>query len=135
MHHGFYPTPDFKDHKAAQLLMIDRALEWAFGEGKGDSEKDQGMLKKAFSHIRTIIDVGCGVGGSSRHIIKRHAANGTTGVGISLSPYQVARANQFTTAENLTSALHYNVADATDMPFSEKSFDLGNYRYSNVRQL
>ena len=57
MHHGYYPTPDYKDHKLAQIDMIDRTLDWAYCEEKPAP--------------KSIVDVGCGVGGSSRHIVKK----------------------------------------------------------------
>lgn len=68
MHHGYYPTPDYSDHLQAQVDMIDRAVDWAYGED----------LKSA--NPKTVVDVGCGVGGSSRHILKRfsmQSGNGT----------------------------------------------------------
>lgn len=53
MHHGYYPSADFKDHKAAQLAMIDNSLAWAYG-------KDE--LKRALGNANSMVDVGCGVG-------------------------------------------------------------------------
>lgn len=111
MHHGYYPTKDFKDHKAAQVAMIDNSLEWSYGPN----------YKEELTKMKSMVDVGCGVGGSSRHIIKKYDG---TGVGISLSPYQIMRANKFTDEANLSSKLKYQVADAMNMPFPENSFDL-----------
>lgn len=125
MHHGYYPTPDFKDHKAAQVGMIDRSLEWAYGGGAGDRQHDQSVLRRALSKMKAFVDVGCGVGGSSRHIQREYAPRAAKGVGISLSPYQVARAQQLTASANLSANLEYRVADALNMPFRDKSFDLG----------
>lgn len=109
MHHGYYPTPDFKDHKAAQVDMIDRSLAWAYG---GDELP---------SPPKSMVDVGCGVGGSSRHIARKY---GCTAKGISLSPYQIKRAKEFTTTAGLDSRVEYQVADAMNMPFQEGQFDL-----------
>lgn len=115
MHHGYYPTPEYSNHKAAQIDMIDRSLIWAYGSDH---------FKSAMQSIRSFIDVGCGVGGSSRHIAKTYGAE--RGVGISLSPYQIKRAKAFTEAANLSSVLEYRVEDAMKMPFANNSFDLGN---------
>lgn len=116
MHHGYYPTPDYKDHKAAQIGMIDRSLKWAYGED----------FDGAMNRMKAFIDVGCGVGGSSRHIARTYGNRlDVTGVGISLSPYQIQRANQFTEAANLTAALTYRVEDAMNTSFADGSFDLG----------
>ena len=58
---GYYdPAVKKHDHKAAQIDMIDRAINWAYGDD----------LKTA--DPKSTVDVGCGVGGSSRHILKRY---------------------------------------------------------------
>jgi tocopherol O-methyltransferase len=133
MHHGYYPNADFKDHKAAQVAMIDRSLEWAYGKDTADRSENQGAMKRALGKVKSFIDVGCGVGGSSRHIYQRYAPRSATAVGISLSPYQVQRANELTQAAGLSSAVKYQVADALNMPFRDKSFDLGKYRRVSPR--
>lgn len=111
MHHGYYPSKDFKDHKAAQLLMIEKSLEFGFNANPSDMP------------VKSLVDVGCGVGGSSRYMASKIFTN-STGKGISLSPYQIERAQQFTLEQNLSSRLEYKVADAMAMPFENNSFDL-----------
>jgi tocopherol O-methyltransferase len=54
--------------------MIDRSLAWAGVGQNGESQPRNG------------VDVGCGIGGSSRHIAKTY---GTVMQGITLSPVQV----------------------------------------------
>lgn len=49
--------------------MIDEVLEWA-----------------GVQSAKAMVDVGCGIGGSSRHISRKF---GCTARGITLSPYQV----------------------------------------------
>jgi tocopherol O-methyltransferase len=113
--------------------MIDRSLEWAYGEGAstGTEASEQERLpgrKKldaAFARMRAFVDVGCGVGGSSRHIARRCGRKDVKGVGISLSPYQVMRANEFTATAGLSDNVQFRVADAMNMPFADNSFDLG----------
>eukprot|EP00598_Pedospumella_elongata_P015939 CAMPEP_0184998446 /NCGR_PEP_ID=MMETSP1098-20130426/62386_1 /TAXON_ID=89044 /ORGANISM="Spumella elongata, Strain CCAP 955/1" /LENGTH=345 /DNA_ID=CAMNT_0027525251 /DNA_START=61 /DNA_END=1098 /DNA_ORIENTATION=+ len=124
LHHGYYPSKDYKDHKAAQVDMIDRSLEWAYTDGKGDRAHDQSILQAALHRMKAFVDVGCGVGGSSRHIARKYGRQGLKGFGISLSPYQIERASKFTAAANLTDTLEYKVADAMNMPFKDNSFDL-----------
>jgi len=111
MHHGYYVTGK-ENHKEAQVDMIDRSLAFAYAS---EGENAPRVLPKS------MVDVGCGVGGSSRHIAKKY---GCTGKGISLSPYQIERANEFTRAAKLDSKLEYRVADAMAMPFANDSFDL-----------
>ena len=108
MHHGYYPSASYKDHNAAQIDMIDRSLDFAFAHDT--------TFKP-----RTMVDVGCGVGGSSRHIARKL---NVTGEGLSLSPYQIKRAQRFTQEQNLSHALRYAVNDAMNMPFKDESFDL-----------
>lgn len=111
MHHGYYASPDFKDHKQAQLLMINKSLEFGFNANPADMP------------VKSLVDVGCGVGGSSRYMAS-NIFNEATGKGISLSPYQIQRATVFTAEQNLSDRLEYRVADAMEMPFEDNSFDL-----------
>lgn len=115
MHHGYYPDPDFSDHTAAQILMIEQSLKWGLGL---DAEQ---CLPRGFFSEQVMLDVGCGVGGSSRYIVRNH---GGKAVGITLSSVQVAKANELSAAANLTDQLTYTLADALHMPFGDDSFDL-----------
>jgi len=114
MHHGYYePKNPTSDHKQAQIEMIDRAVDWAYG-------KDL-----ATANPTSTVDVGCGVGGSSRHIVKRF--NMKEGRGLSLSPFQIKKANEFTNAAGLSDRVQYLVDDALNMPFSNGKFDLSKF--------
>jgi tocopherol O-methyltransferase len=86
-----------------------RSIEWAYG------------TPRSAIQIKKVVDVGCGVGGSSRHIAKQY---GASGVGLSLSPFQIEKAKTITASENLSQKLEYIVADALNMPFADESFDL-----------
>lgn len=78
MHHGYYPEgKPRKDHAQAQVDMIDRSLEWAGVQGP----------------VKRVVDVGCGIGGSSRHMARKYGCGAR---GITLSPVQAARANALT---------------------------------------
>ena len=104
MHHGYYIPADRTDHKQAQIDLIDEVLKWA------DVER-----------ASKIVDVGCGIGGSSRHIAKKFGASSE---GITLSPYQAKRGNEIAKAQGLSEQCHFQVADALDMPFADNTFDL-----------
>jgi len=84
--------------------MIDEALKFAgvSGVGKG-------------------VDVGCGIGGSSRYIVKKFGGDMT---GITLSPFQRGRAEALTVEAGLQDKAKFQVADALQMPFEDNSFDL-----------
>ena len=56
-------------------------------------------------------NVGCGVGGSSRHIAKKF---GASGVGISLSPFHIQTALELTEVARLDKHLNYVVEGTSD---------------------
>ena len=109
MHHGYYPHKSYKNHTAAQLDMIDRSLAFAYGNDEARPE--------------SVVDIGCGVGGSSRHIARKYDSI-KKARGISLSPFQVARANSFTQEQNLANLVEYKVDDAMASSFADNEFDL-----------
>jgi len=104
LHHGYYVPADRTDHTQAQIDMIDQVLNWAHCD-----------------KATKMVDVGCGIGGSSRHIARKF---GCTAEGVTLSPYQAQRANELSQAQGLADTCTFQVADALDMPFPENSFDL-----------
>jgi tocopherol O-methyltransferase len=55
-----------------------------------------------------MVDVGCGIGGSSRHISRMF---GCTAQGITLSPVQAARANELSKAAGLGDKCRFQVRD------------------------
>ncbi|KAH6802632.1 gamma-tocopherol methyltransferase [Perilla frutescens var. frutescens] len=112
MHHGFYePAADvsISDHRAAQIRMIEESLRFA-------SLSDNTTEKP-----KNIVDVGCGIGGSSRYLARKYGANCQ---GITLSPVQAQRAQQLADAQGLNGKVSFEVADALNQPFPEGKFDL-----------
>ncbi|TKY67903.1 tocopherol O-methyltransferase [Spatholobus suberectus] len=112
MHHGFYEpdsTVSVLDHRAAQIRMIQESLRFA------SVSEDRTKWPKS------IIDVGCGIGGSSRYLAKKF---GATSVGITLSPVQAERANALAAAQGLADKVSFQVADALEQPFPDGQFDL-----------
>ena len=104
MHHGYYIPADRTDHQQAQVDLIDEVLKW------GD-----------VTEATNVVDVGCGIGGSSRHIAKKYNCKAN---GITLSPYQSSRGNELAKEQGLSDTVSFQVADALEMPFSDSSFDL-----------
>uniref|UniRef100_A0A7S4AWA4 Methyltransferase type 11 domain-containing protein n=1 Tax=Pseudo-nitzschia australis TaxID=44445 RepID=A0A7S4AWA4_9STRA len=104
MHHGYYIPEDRTDHVQAQIDLIDEVLKWA-------------DVTKATSAV----DVGCGIGGSSRHIARKFNCKAR---GITLSPYQAARGNELAIEQGVADRTSFQVADALDQPFEDNSFDL-----------
>ena len=106
MHHGYYciDGKEKKERRQAQIDLIEEVLKWA------DVQQAQ--------HI---VDVGCGIGGSSLYLAQKFNANAT---GITLSPFQAARAKERAEAAGLSSKTEFLVANAQNMPFADDSFDL-----------
>ena len=106
MHHGYYGKTgtDRKDRRQAQIDLIEELLDW-------------GQVRSA----QQILDVGCGIGGSSLYLAQKYSAEVT---GITLSPVQAARAQLRSQTAGLTAQTQFLVADALDMPFPDQRFDL-----------
>ena len=106
MHHGYY-GPDGKQRKErrqAQIDLIEECLAWA-----------------KVQTASQILDVGCGIGGSSLYLAEKFGASTE---GITLSPVQANRATQRAEAAGLSQRVGFQVADALAIPFPDESFDL-----------
>ncbi len=116
MHHGYYGAAGNhrKDRRQAQIDLIEELLTWA-----GIREAEE------------ILDVGCGIGGSSLYLADRFNARV---IGITLSPVQADRATeraqaiglQGTAAENskkIRPHAEFFVQDALNTPFADNQFD------------
>jgi tocopherol O-methyltransferase len=109
MHHGYYGEDgNYKlDRRQAQIDLIEEVLTWA-----GDF---------TIARPQNIIDVGCGIGGSSLYLAEKFGARVT---GITLSPVQANRAKERARAAGLQAKTDFQVANALAMPFADDSFDL-----------
>ncbi len=127
MHHGYYANGEssHKDRRLAQIDLIEKLLEWA--EPKIPT---------------SILDVGCGIGGSSLYLADKYLVDSGTDsgtdadnnseadasdrkvTGITLSPVQANRATERARALGLQARSQFLVADAMAMPFPDDSFDL-----------
>lgn len=106
MHHGYYgPSGTWKkDRRQAQIDLIEELLKWA-----------------QVNSAQKILDVGCGIGGSTLYLAQKFNASAT---GITLSPVQAGRATERAQAAGLGETTQLQVADALNMPFADNSFDL-----------
>ncbi len=105
MHHGYYGVDGKlpKDRRQAQIDLIEELIAWL-----------------GVTSASNILDVGCGIGGSSLYLAEKFQAKVT---GITLSPVQAARATARAAAAGITDA-QFQVANAQSMPFPDASFDL-----------
>lgn len=106
MHHGFYgfTGTHCKDRQQAQVDLNDTLLHWA-----------------SIQQAQSILDAGCGIGGSALYLCDRFDA---TVQGITLSPWQVKRATERAGAAGLATRATFQVADVLSTPFPNQQFDL-----------
>ena len=104
IHLGFYPLGDNNiDFRKAKVQFVHELVKWS-----GLDKLPKGSR---------ILDVGCGIGGSSRILSKYYDLNVT---GITISPAQVRRARELTP---LGLNCNFQVMDALDLKFEDGSFD------------
>ncbi|MGK7953709.1 MAG: methyltransferase domain-containing protein [Crocosphaera sp.] len=106
MHHGYYGRGgNYKlDRRQAQIDLIEELLIWA-------------DLKT----VSNLVDVGCGIGGSTLYLAEKFNAQAT---GITLSSVQANRATERAAEVKLEETVQFQVADALNMPFPDDNFDL-----------
>jgi len=101
-HYGSPPRP--KNFLAAKADFVHEMVRWG-----GLDQLPKGA---------TLLDVGCGIGGSSRILAKDY---GFTVTGITISPQQVARAQELTPPDVTA---QFAVDDAMALSFPDASFDV-----------
>jgi MPBQ/MSBQ methyltransferase len=105
IHLGHYGSPPHsKDFRAAKADFVHEMVRWG------------GLDRCAPS--TTVLDVGCGIGGSSRILAKDYGFDVT---GITISPQQVQRARQLTPSGL---SARFEVDDAMALSFPDNSFDV-----------
>ena len=104
IHLGFYPLNKKNiDFRKAKVQFVHELVKWS-----GLDKLPKGSR---------ILDVGCGIGGSSRILAKHYGFNV---IGITISPAQVKRARELTPYEL---NCNFQVMDALDLKFDDGSFD------------
>ncbi len=104
IHLGFYPLGNKNiDFRKAKVQFVHELVKWS-----GLDKLPKGSR---------ILDVGCGIGGSSRILAKHYGFNVT---GITISPAQVKRARELTP---FGINCNFQVMDALDLKFAKGSFD------------
>ncbi len=101
-HYGSPPRP--KDFLAAKTDFVHEMVRWG-----GLDRLPKGT---------TVLDVGCGIGGSSRILARDYSFDV---IGVTISPNQVLRAQQLTPP---TVSARFQVDDAMALSFPDASFDV-----------
>jgi len=78
-------------------------------------------MQLGLDHEKTVLDVGCGVGGPSRFLALQY---GCRVVGVDLTAAFVEAARMLAERVKLDEFLAYEQADALNLPFADKSFDV-----------
>ena len=103
IHLGFYPPNKKIDFRDAKVQFVHELVSWS-----GLDKLPRGSR---------VLDVGCGIGGSSRILANYYGFNVT---GITISPAQVKRAKELTPYE---CKCNFKVMDALDLKFEDGAFD------------
>jgi MPBQ/MSBQ methyltransferase len=118
IHLGYYSDEDMargagtllgcrvKDFIEAKFDFVDKMLEWS----------------ECPPEPARVLDVGCGIGGTSRHLAKRLGPKSKV-QGITLSPNQVKRATELAAEQGVDNA-SFQVMNALEMDFPDDTFDL-----------
>ena len=104
IHLGFYPLGTKNtEFRKAKIQFVHELVKWS-----GLDKLPKGSR---------ILDVGCGIGGSSRILAKYYGFNVT---GLTISPAQVKIARELTSSKL---SCNFQVMDALDLKFEDGSFD------------
>lgn len=106
MHHGYFGLDGKtkKDPKQAQIDLIETFLDWG-----------------GVTQASKILDAGCGIGGSSRHLAKKFQADV---LGLTLSPVQAQAAANWSQQAGLDHQVKVIVQDMMELDAMKHAFDL-----------
>lgn len=76
-------------------------------------------LKAGFKPTDNILDLGCGVGGPARNIVRFAGCNV---MGVNNNEYQISRARRHDTRFGLNGKIEYTKADFCQMPFADNEY-------------
>ena len=121
IHLGYYDQDDLnaitnplksgKVFKDTKFKFVEEMYKWSGAEANSGGAPAK------------ILDVGCGIGGTSRYLGNKLKDKGTQVTGITLSPKQVERATELAQERGLDN-VKFQVMDALKMDFPDNTFDL-----------
>lgn len=123
LHAGYYGDPPVKkDFIAAKIDMIDEMIKWGIAAPTTTFFKRLELTENSDSGKVKILDVGCGIGGSTRHLAKRWPKTSDV-TGITISEAQAKHAASLARSQRVDNAMFLE-CDAHDLPFSDGSFEI-----------
>jgi SAM-dependent methyltransferase len=100
-------------------------LETVWGEGfmspGGVGEVDR-YLDGIDLHGKSVLDIGCGLGGVDLHLVRQHAAAQVTGIDI--DPALIERCNQLAQKYGASSQLQFNCVEPGPLDFADASYQV-----------
>jgi MPBQ/MSBQ methyltransferase len=124
LHAGYYGNPPIKkDFVTAKVDFIEEMIKWGIAGPNPALIARLEQSSRAKDHVPVkILDVGCGIGGSTLHMAKRWGDSAHV-IGITISKAQVERAASSARAQGVENAAFLE-CDALEMGFSDASFDV-----------
>ncbi len=124
LHAGYYGNPPIKKNFIqAKVDFIDEMIAWGVGQTHSTlMRRLENPSPNPGEGPVTMLDVGCGIGGSVRHLAKRWPQTAHV-TGITISKAQIARAEALTQAQGVKNA-SFVECDALAMIFPDNSFDV-----------
>jgi len=127
--HGYYSPDDLYDRIIEGLHKLGKDLETVTLDDlqpvdefhiRGDAATRELIALSGFTPDMHILDVGCGIGGSTRRLAHQVGCRVT---GIDLSDVYIATAQRLTDLLGMQERVDFRAASALDLPFEEATFD------------
>jgi MPBQ/MSBQ methyltransferase len=123
LHAGHYGNPPIKkDFITAKVDMVEEVIKWGIAPNSKMIERLEQPGNASGAGLVRVLDVGCGIGGCTRHLAKRWPKTAHV-TGITISKAQVERATALAHAQGVENAVFLE-CDALDMAFPDASFDV-----------
>lgn len=124
LHAGYYGDPPVKkDFVTAKKDMIEEMIRWGIEEPVPKlMEKLSAHQELSDSEKVKVLDVGCGIGGTVRHLARRWRETAHI-TGITISSRQAERATTLAREESITNVTFIE-GDAMRMAFSDSCFEI-----------
>ena len=100
-------------------------LKVVWGEGflsPGGTEEIDEIIKNTDFAGKSVLDIGCGCGGATFHLIKKHNAKSV--IGIDTEELVIKTAKKLAIKNNLSNSAHFNCVIPGSLNYPDESFDI-----------